>query len=337
MTEKVHGFKVFQPDWTCSPSGGFKQYSCPGRFQQDGDLDMCGNGMHFCLNLADCFNYYPFDPDNKVAEVIAHGEVIQGDDKCCTNDLEVVREISWQEVLTLVNTGKACTGRCNTGNRNTGEVIQGDDKCCTNDLEVVREISWQEVLTLVNTGKACTGRCNTGNRNTGDCNTGNRNTGNRNTGNRNTGDCNTGNRNTGDWNTGDWNTGDWNTGDWNLSSFNTGCFMTEEQPIMMFNKPSDWTFRKWLESDARWLLNHIPKNVTTWVYACDMTDQEKADHPEHKTTGGYLKTLDEADAAQTWWDGLDQCKRDIIQDLPNFDADIFFKCTGINVKGENNA
>ncbi len=280
MTEKVHGFKVFQPDWTCSPSGGFKQYSCPGRFQQDGDLDMCGNGMHFCLNLADCFNYYPFDPDNKVAEVIAHGEVIQGDDKCCTNDLEVVREISWQEVLTLVNTGKACTGRCNTGDWNTGD--------------------W----------------------NTGDWNTGNRNTGDRNTGNRNTGD---------------WNTGDWNTGDWNLSSFNTGCFMTEEQPIMMFNKPSDWTFRKWLESDARWLLNHIPKNVTTWVYACDMTDQEKADHPEHKTTGGYLKTLDEADAAQTWWDGLDQCKRDIIQDLPNFDADIFFKCTGINVKGENNA
>ena len=295
MTEKVHGFKVFQPDWTCSPSGGFKQYSCPGRFQQDGDLDMCGNGMHFCLNLADCFNYYSFNPDNKVAEVIAHGEVIQGDDKCCTNDLEVVREISWQEVLTLVNTGKACTGRCNTGNWNTGD--------------------W-------NTGNWNTGDWNTGNRNTGDCNTGN---------------CNTGNRNTGDWNTGNRNTGDWNTGDWNLSSFNTGCFMTEEQPIMMFNKPSDWTFRKWLESDARWLLNHIPKNVTTWVYACDMTDQEKADHPEHKTTGGYLKTLDEADAAQTWWDGLDQCKRDIIQDLPNFDADIFFKCTGINVKGENNA
>ena len=285
MTEKVHGFKVFQPDWTCSPSGGFKQHSCPGRFQQDGDLDMCGNGMHFCLNLADCFNYYLFNPDNKVAEVIAHGEVIQDDDKCCTNDLEVVREISWQEVLTLVNTGKACTGRCNTGDWNTGD----------------------------------------------------RNTGDRNTGDWNTGDWNTGDCNTGDWNTGDWNTGDCNTGDWNLSSFNTGCFMTEEQPIMMFNKPSDWTFRKWLDSDARWLLNHIPKNVTTWVYACDMTDQEKADHPEHKTTGGYLKTLDEADAAQTWWDGLDQCKRDIILNLPNFDADIFFKCTGINVKGEDNA
>ena len=68
-----------------------------------------------------------------------------------------------------------------------------------------------------------------------------------------------------------------------------------------------------------------------------LTEQEKADHPEHKTTGGYLKTLDEADAAQTWWDGLDQCKRDIILNLPNFDADIFFKCTGINVKGEDNA
>ena len=320
MTEKVHGFKVFQPDWTCSPSGGFKQYSCPGRFQQDGDLDMCGNGMHFCLNLADCFNYYSFNPDNKVAEVIAHGEVIQGDDKCCTNDLEVVREISWQEVLTLVNTGKACTGRCNTGDCNTGDCNTGN--CNTGDC---------------NTGNRNTGNRNTGNRNTGNCNTGNRNTGNCNTGNRNTGNRNTGDCNTGNCNTGNRNTGNRNTGDWNLSSFNTGCFMTEEQPIMMFNKPSDWTFRKWLDSDARWLLNHIPKNVTTWVYACDMTDKEKADHPEHKTTGGYLKTLDEADAAQTWWDGLDQCKRDIILDLPNFDADIFFKCTGINVKGENNA
>ena len=315
MTEKVHGFKVFQPDWTCSPSGGFKQYSCPGRFHQDGDLDMCGNGMHFCLNLADCFNYYSFNPDNKVAEVIAHGEVIQGDDKCCTNDLEVVREISWQEVLTLVNTGKACTGRCNTGDWNTGSR---------------------------NTGSRNTGDCNTGSRNTGDCNTGDWNTGSRNTGDWNTGSRNTGSKNTGDCNTGSRNTGsrntgDWNTGDWNLSSFNTGCFMTEEQPIMMFNKLSDWTFRKWLDSDARWLLNHIPKSVTTWVYACDMTDQEKADHPEHQTTGGCLKTLDESDAAQNWWDGLDQRRRDIILDLPNFDADIFFKCTGINVKGEDNA
>ena len=284
MTEKVHGFKVFQPDWTCSPSGGFKQYSCPGRFQQDGDLDMCGNGMHFCLNLADCFNYYSFNPDNKVAEVIAHGEVIQGDDKCCTNDLEVVREISWQEVLTLVNTGKACTGRCNTGDCNTGD-------------------------------------CNTGNCNTGDCNTGNRNTGNR----------NTGDWNTGDWNTGDWNTGNRNTGDWNKSSFNTGCFNTEEQKIMLFNKPSDMTYREWIDSDARYLLNQIPKDVVEWVYEEDMTDEEKAAHPTYETTGGYLKVLDESECGQLWWGSLSDRRKEIIKAIPNFDAEIFFQCTGVRV------
>ena len=156
--------------------------------------------------------------------------------------------------------------------------------------------------------------------------------GNRNTGDCNTGHCNTGDRNTGDWNTGDWNTGDWNTGDWNVSSFNVGCFMTKEQPIMMFDQLSDWTLADWHNSDAYHLLSCIPKDITIWVHAHEMTDQEKAEHPEHQATGGYLKTLDESDAAQIWWNGLNQTKRDIILALPNFDADIFLRCTGINVR-----
>ena len=279
VQEVVHGFKVFRPDWTCSPNGNTKQYTCPGKFEEEGELDVCGHGMHFCENAADCFNYYDFDSNNKVAEVIAYGTVLKEGDKSCTDKLEIVREIPWDEVLRIVNTGKNCTGRCNTGDWNTG-----------------------------------------------DWNTGNRNTGNRNTGNRNTG-----NRNTGDWNTGDWNTGDWNTGDWNKSSFNTGCFMTEEQKIMFFNKPSDWTYNDWLRSDARYLLNRIPKNVVEWIYSEDMTDEEKAEHPTHETTGGYLKVLDESDCGQLWWGSLSDRQKNIIKALPNFDPEIFEQCTGINV------
>ena len=250
----VHGFKVFRPDWTCDPTGyNPKQYTCPGKFEEEGELDVCGHGMHFCQTAADCFNYYSFNSENKVAEVIAYGEVRTEGDKSCTDKLEIVREIPWDEVLRIVNLGKNCTGRCNTGNRNTGD--------------------W----------------------NTGDCNTGNRNTGNRNTGNRNTG-----NRNTGDCNTGDCNTGNRNTGDWNKSSFNTGCFNTVEQKIMLFNKPSDMTYRDWYESDARWLLNQIPKDVVEWIYSEDMTDEEKAEHLTHETTGGYLKVLDESECGQLW-------------------------------------
>lgn len=283
----VHGFKVFNPDWTCSPNGNTKQYTCPGKFEEEGGLDVCGHGMHFCQIAADCFNYYSFNSSNKVAEVIAYGEVRTDGNKSCTDKLEIVREITWDEVLRIVNIGKNCTGYCNTGDWNTGD-------------------------------------CNTG-----DCNTGNCNTGCRNTGYGNTGYGNTGYRNTGNWNTGNRNTGDWNTGDWNKSSFNTGCFNTEEQKIMLFNKPSSMTYYEWIDSDARDLLNQIPKNVVEWVYEVNMTDTEKAAHPTYETTGGYLKVLDESECGQLWWNGLSDHQKNIIKAIPNFDAEIFFQCTGI--------
>ena len=206
-------------------------------------------------------------------------------------------------------TEKKCTGLCNTGNGNTGNRNTGD---------------W-------NTGDWNAGDCNTGNRNAGDWNTGDWNAGNWNTGDRNTGDCNTGNRNTGDRNTGYCNTGNRNTGDWNKSSFNTGCFMTEEQNIMFFNKPSDWTYNDWLLSDARYLLSKMPKSVVKWICSDDMTDEERVEHPTHETTGGYLKVLDESECGQIWWDGLSERQKNVIFSLPNFDSDIFFQCTGIDV------
>ena len=280
---EVRGFKVFNPDWTCR---GF-QYEVGKIFEEDVEPSCCDRGFHFCENAVDCFSYYSFNSDNKVAEVIAYGDIVREGDKCCTNKIKIVREIPWQELLTIVNTGKSCTGLCNTGD------------------------------------------CNTGNRNTGNCNTGNRNTGN-----RNTGDCNTGNRNTGDCNTGNRNTGNCNTGDWNKSSFNTGCFNTEESTIMLFNKPSEWTYRDWLNSDARYLLMDIPKDVVEWVYEEDMTDEEKVAYPTYRTTGGYLKILDESECTQIWWNGLSEADRNKIKSIPNFDIEIFEQCTGIKIESE---
>lgn len=101
----VKGFKVLNPDWTCKN----KQYGCPGRFEEDVTPSVCNEGMHFCKKAADCFNYYRFDPENKVAEVVAYGTVAEDGDKCCTDKLEIVREIPWAEVLEIVNMGKGCT------------------------------------------------------------------------------------------------------------------------------------------------------------------------------------------------------------------------------------
>lgn len=185
----VHGFKVFRPDWTCSPNGNTKQYTCPGKFEEEGELDVCGHGMHFCQTAADCFNYYSFNSENKVAEVIAYGDVRTDGDKSCTDKLE----------------------------------------------------------------------------------------------------------------------------------------------IMLFNKLSNMTYSEWLDSDARYLLNQIPKDVVEWVYEEDMTDEEKAAHPTYETTGGYLKVLDESECGQLWWGSLSDRRKEIIKAIPNFDAEIFFQCTGVRV------
>ena len=123
----VKGYKVFNPDWTCR---GF-QYAVGQTYEMELPVIPCERGFHFCKKAADCFNHYSFNSKNKVAEVIAHGTIEEEGDKCCTDVIEIVREISWQEVLTLVNTGKDCTGRCNTGDWNTGDCNTGN--CNTGD------------------------------------------------------------------------------------------------------------------------------------------------------------------------------------------------------------
>ena len=198
LTAPVKGFKVFNPDWTCRD----KQYTCPGEFKEDVKPMACSAGMHFCPDLKDCFEYYQNNPNNHCAEVIALGEVVQDDNKCATNHLQIIREIPWDEVLKRVNQGKGCTGICNTGNCNTGNCNTGD---------------WN------------TGNRNTGDWNTGDCNTGDCNTGNCNTGNCNTGDCNTGNRNTGDWNSASFSNGVFCTEEPEILIFNKPSGMTFRQ------------------------------------------------------------------------------------------------------------
>ena len=322
MSEIIKGFKVFNPDWTCSPNGNTKQYTCPGKFEEDVTPVRCGQGMHFCKVAADCFNYYDFNPDNHVAEVAAYGEVVEEGDKCATNKLEIIREIPWAELLEMVNTGKGCAGLCNSGNRNSGNRNSGD---------------WNSGNR--NSGNRNSGNWNSGDWNSGDCNSGNRNSGDWNSGDWNSGDCNSGNRNSGNRNSGNRNSGNrnsgnWNSGDWNNTNFSNGCFNTVEPTIHLFNKPSSWTYRDWLNSEARYLMNQIQGDVLEWVYLSDMTDEEKAEHPEAETTGGYLKELDNSECAVIWWRSLNQRQKNVIMAIPNFDKAIFKEITGIDVDAD---
>ena len=303
--QTVKGYKVFNPDWICRDF----QYAVGQTYEMEGEPICCDRGFHFCTDLKDCFDYYKFDPNNKVAVVEALGAIDTEGDKSCTNKITIVEEITWEEVLRLVNTGKGCSGLCNSGDWNSGDWNSGNG----------------------NSGNGNSGDWNSGNRNSGDWNSGDWNSGNRNSGDWNSGDWNSGDWNSGNRNSGDWNSGDWNSGDWNKTSFSSGAFNTEEGKILMFNKPSDWTYRDWRNSKARYLLNQIKHDLLEWVWSYNMTDTEKEQHPEHTTIGGYLKVLDESECGQKWWDSLSYDDKMVIASLPNFDVKIFEEITGIKI------
>ena len=200
---KMKGYKVFNSDWTCR---GY-QYEIGKTYEIAESPKCCKVGFHFCEKLVDCFNYYSFDPNNKVAEIEAIGEIHFDDtnSKCCTNKIVILKELKWSEVLDMCNSGKGNSGHRNSGNYNSGNY-------------------------------------NSGNYNSGNYNSGNRNSGNRNSGYYNSGNYNSGHYNSGYYNSGYYNSGDYNSGHCNTNSPKVRMFNHEtefnftDKSIVRFNE-----------------------------------------------------------------------------------------------------
>lgn len=353
----MRGYKVFNPDWTCR---GF-QFEVGKTFEEDINPKCCDSGFHFCTKILDCFYYYDFNPNNKVAEIEALGDIdaSNGDSKCSTNKIHIIRELTWHEVLDLVNTGEACTGYCNSGDNNSGHHNSGNHNsghrnsgnCNSGDENSGNYNSGDENSGHCNSGNNNGGNHNSGHHNSGDKNSGSYNIGNHNSDNHNGGNwnsgycnsgshnsghcnsgrCNSGSHNSGDCNSGNNNRGNYNNGDWNKGNFSNGCFNTESSKIFLFNKPSNWTYQDWLESDAHYVLKGCPVNTLAWVRDDSMTEEEKEKYPEYSVTGGFLRNIEEERFRQAWWDGLTKWSKNIVMGLPNFDRDVFKEITGIDV------
>ena len=173
----------------------------------------------------------------------------------------------------------------------TGAVQTQGNKGVGRRLKILRELTADEINSL----------CNSGNCNSGYCNSGN---------------CNSGYRNSGYWNSG---------------NCNSGYCNTTEPTVRLFDHQTDITFNDFWQSRAYSLLCKIPTDCLTWKYSKYMTDDEKAEHPEHETTGGFLY-LEKADR-QAWWESLSGESKAAITSMPYFDAEKFFICTGIKVNG----
>ena len=286
----MKGYKVFNSDWTCR---GY-QYEVGKTYEIAESPKCCKVGFHFCERLVDCFNYYLFDQNNKVAKIEAIGEIDfdNTNSKCCTNKIVILKELTWAEVLDMCNTGEG-----NSGKRNSGD-------------------------------------CNSGCYNSGDYNIGDYNSGDYNIGYYNSGDYNIGYYNSGYCNSGRYNSGDCNSGDYNSGDYNSGYCNTNSPKVRMFNHETKFSFDDESILRFRKILLDCPQSYkySDFIDKSEMSEEEIIRHPECETIGGYIKTIIVEADKQKWWDeDVSDDDKEFIKSLPYFDADIFYECVGVRV------
>lgn len=119
-------------------------------------------------------------------------------------------------------------------------------------------------------------------------------------------------------NTGLFNSGDRNSGDWNSCNGSNGVFCNQEdKDIRIFNKSSGMSLQEFRRSKYYEALTSEDIEPTYW-------DKENK----------KLKCRNYKDACAIWWSKLTEESKKIIQEIPNFDPEVFFDITGIDVRSE---
>ena len=299
----MKGYKGFNEDWTCRNF----QYNVGETYVMVGEISLCEKGFHFCKKLADVFKYYP---RGIYAEVEVLGDVIEdsdegSDSKCVTNKIKIIRQLDDEEISKLTNYGTDNTGFMNHGDFNEGKGNYGNFNSGNHNYGSNNKGCWNYGSN--NSGDQNHGIGNIGFLNYGDYNEGYRNYGFGNSGRFNYGAVNSGSENYGDKNSGNYNYGIWNDGNNNYGDFNlcnevTGCFNTVNlrSGVQFFDKLcSSYSMGEWFTSGIREIFRAIPMDKSM---------------------------------RQSWWnDKSELAKSCIISNLPNFDAELFYKITGIKV------
>ena len=116
------GFKVTDENMQCL---GF-QFELGKEFKHEGKMELCKSGFHFCKKLIKCFNYYDFNPKNRVFEIEYKVAFGNENEKMVTDSIIFVKELSWSEVLDKVNIGIGNSSFGNSGNWNSGSFNSGN-------------------------------------------------------------------------------------------------------------------------------------------------------------------------------------------------------------------
>ena len=287
----VKGYKGFNEDLTCR---GF-QYEIGKTYKHNGEVELCRSGFHFCRKLKDVYQFYNLKT-SRICEIEADGKIDDDGIKSVCSRINIVRELSREEIDAAVNTGEENTGVFNSGNRNICDYNSGS----------------------CNSGNYNSGDYNIGDRNSGNYNSGNRNSGSCNSGDYNSGSCNSGRCNSGSCNSGNYNSGDCNSGDFCSCNHSSGVFMSKKITYEAFNKQlTKKEYDALIESEGFRLLYKFR------LYSFKTrTEKNKRKH---------IAYLSYKESWRMFWQTLTPMQKLTVKRMPHFDADVFYEITGIKL------
>jgi len=325
----MKAYKVFDYEWKCR---GF-QYEVGKEYKHDGDIMLCKSGFHACLKLSDCFSYYNFDPENKVAEVEIIGKRLlnDNDSKIVTDQIKIIKELTWSEVLSLCNTGIENTGfknsgdynlghhnsgHCNSGRYNSGYYNSGDYNSGSYN-------SGDHNSAHYNSGHHNSGDHNSGSYNSGYYNSGHHNSDHHNSGDHNSGRYNSGYYNSGDHNSGSYNSGYYNSGDHNSGSYNSGDY--NSGVFNYFNPEKIYCFDKLLSFDE------FEKIIKSEGYEIIKRKFKLVKFRSKSIKSGSFKYFSYKSCWKIFWNNLKANEKLKIKKIPFMEKDVFFDITGIKL------
>ena len=297
----VKGFKGFNEDLTCR---GF-QYEIGKTYKHNGEVELCRSGFHFCRKLKDVHHFYNLKT-SRICEIEADGKIDDDGVKSVCSRMRIVREVSREEIWSIINIGEKNTGMFNSGSRNSGNSNSGTLN--SGDLN-----SGSLNSGSLNSGSLNSGDLNSGNNNSGNDNSGSLNSGDRNSGNSNSGDCNSGNRNSGRFNSGNHNSGDFCSCD-----YSSGIFMTKKITYEAFNKQlTKEEYDDLIGSEGFMLLQCFR------LYAFKTRTEKNGQK--------HLAYLSYKASWRMFWQTLTPMQKLTVKRMSHFDADVFYEITGIKL------
>jgi hypothetical protein len=359
------GFKAMNLDMTCRG----KHYKVGQTYTEEGPLQICLNGMHYCPKIGDIFSFYQPALDEegslniRIFKVHAEGDIEvefgPGDDpiKCAALTLRIEDEIPQEKLIKLYHIEKQSitTFTYDFDYRTTPRdyTFSLELNGCNANYNLFYNLNCGQNYGSYNIGDSNSGCHNRGSYNQGNYNYGDENYGRLNSGMNNQGNCNIGSYNMGKSNLGSLNIGDYNCGFANIGSFNKtshaiGYFNTQSGVNIMFNKPTPADISLYSLNKTMAFLDSVSQDARALLFEQDPNAiddiLQQYDALSLPTTAisclsafswqqpqqYTLRIFEKLSSYRTEaFRKLSAETKQKIEALPNFDRKIFAECTGI--------